>query len=321
MGEIYKRASQVLIWLGNDSPEIGLAVKGFEILADELSTSNASLKRWDPQILEWDRRLSRKRSEDAQPEPEPELFEEDFESLLDGSKLESRMPILFEGTGISDTLLSYEMNLIYDRTWFSRLWTVQEVALAAKATLFCGRHELDWPRFAAVMAMLKSHLLRTHAYMRNPEAILGACSVIETRALYRLISSSKQDASAAQLSRFNRIVEIIRSQKCTDDRDRIYGLLNLRSPGTPLEIQPDYSKAVSFVYLDYALKSLEQGNVEILYDAGNWYREATGGFIILSASEALPTWVPDFRKTSVRNRLPWLRHASDQSCYQASQAS
>lgn len=311
MGEIYKRASQVLIWLGNDSPEIGHAVKGFEILADELNTSNASLKRWDPQILEWDRRLSRKRSEVAQPEPEPKLFEEDFESLLDGSTLESRLPILSQGTGISDMLLSYEMNLIYDRTWFSRLWTVQEVALATKATLFCGRHELDWPRFAAVMTLLKSHMLRTPSYMRNPETILGACSVIETRALYQLISSSKQDVSVAQLSRFHRIVEIIRSQKCTDDRDRIYGLLNLRSPGTPLEIQPDYAKAVSFVYLDYALKSLEQGNVEILYDAGNWYREDTGGFITLSASEALPTWVPDFRKTGVRNRLPWLRHASN----------
>ncbi|KAF1967213.1 HET-domain-containing protein, partial [Bimuria novae-zelandiae CBS 107.79] len=197
MGDIYQRASHVLIWLGHGSPKLGHAIKGFEILADELITSNASQKRWDPQILD------------------------------------------------------YEMNLVYDRAWFSRLWTVQEVALAARATLFCGRHELEWPRFAAVMVLLKSHLLRTHAYMRNPETILGACSVIETRALYQLLSSSQKDASTAQLSHFNRIVEIIRSQKCTDDRDRIYGLLNLRPPGASLTIQPDYSKPVSFVYLDY----------------------------------------------------------------------
>ncbi|KAF2270094.1 HET-domain-containing protein, partial [Lojkania enalia] len=70
MGDIYKRASQVLIWLGNDSPEIAHAIQGYEILADELSA------------------------------------------------------------GIPDMIMGYGMNLIYNRPWFSRLWTVQEVALA-----------------------------------------------------------------------------------------------------------------------------------------------------------------------------------------------
>jgi hypothetical protein len=79
-----------------------------------------------------------------------------------------------------------------------------------------------------------------------------------------------------------------------------------------MPIEPDYFKSAPHVYIDYALKSLEQGNFENLYDAGTWYGEENNGqFITMRAHDFLPSWVHDFRKAGNRRQLPWLNHASN----------
>ncbi|RDW87387.1 hypothetical protein BP5796_03081 [Coleophoma crateriformis] len=144
------------------------------------------------------------------------------------------------------------------------------------------------------------------------EAILDG-SELEPRLPTLSQNSSVSDMiiSHAHEPRFRDIVETIRGQSCTNDRDRIYALLNLQSPSTRLPIEPDYSKSVPHVYIEYALKSLQQGNFENLYDAGMWYRDENDDPIItMDANRFLPSWVPDFRKPNNRRKLPWLNHAS-----------
>jgi hypothetical protein len=230
----------------------------------------------------------------------------DHEVVLDGSKLEPRLPWLSRGNHVADMVMSYDMNLIYERPWFTRLWTVQEVALTQEAILCCGKDELEWASFASVMSLLKSVHSRSQFDMRSSQAFLQAVSVVEARALFQLLTSPTHSR------RFRDIVEIIRGQGCTDDRDRIYALLNIQSPSIRIPIEPDYSKPALHVYINYTLKSLEQGNFENLYDAGTWYREENNSQVItMRAHDILPSWVPDFRKASNHRQLPWLNHASN----------
>ncbi|RDW75436.1 hypothetical protein BP6252_06578 [Coleophoma cylindrospora] len=307
MNEIYKRADRVLVWLGDGNESTAYSIQGYQILADELKTSTFSMKRANPQVAAWLKSDERRDSTTSMQRvigSADEKLQEDHEAILDGSELEPRLPALSQNSGVSDMIMSHGMNLIYERPWFTRLWTVQEVALASEVILCCGKDELDWTSFATVMSLLKSVLSRNGFDMRSSQAFLQAVSVVEARALFQLLAS-------AHSPRFRDIVETIRGQSCTNDRDRIYALLNLQSPSTRLHIEPDYSKSVPHVYIDYALKSLEQGNFENLYDAGMWYRDDNDAPIItMDANRFLPSWVPDFRKPNNRRRLPWLNHAS-----------
>ena len=46
------------------------------------------------------------------------------------------------------------------RRWFTRRWAIQEVALAKKATLYCGHHSVSWAEFADAISLLQSSLSR-----------------------------------------------------------------------------------------------------------------------------------------------------------------
>ena len=55
--------------------------------------------------------------------------------------------IRLTGRGERFTLNTVELEAFLSRSWFPRLWTVEEAVLAAKATLLCGKDELDWIHF------------------------------------------------------------------------------------------------------------------------------------------------------------------------------
>lgn len=42
------------------------------------------------------------------------------------------------------------------RPWFSRRWVVQEIALAASATLYCGDAFVDWADFADAVSLFEA---------------------------------------------------------------------------------------------------------------------------------------------------------------------
>lgn len=60
--------------------------------------------------------------------------------------------------------------LLMQRKWFSRRWVVQEIALATKATVHCGRDSMEWKQFATAVELLMEVEIATHRLsevMRN----------------------------------------------------------------------------------------------------------------------------------------------------------
>jgi hypothetical protein len=94
------------------------------------------------------------------------------------------------------------------REWFSRRWVVQEIALAQKASLHCGKKEIDWQKFADAVSLfvhvesathILSDVMKTDELFHNfPDyfgdiSALGAALLVEaTRNLFRKTQDGKR---------------------------------------------------------------------------------------------------------------------------------
>ena len=155
--------------------------------------------------------------------------------------------------------------------WFSRLWVIQEVALARSAIFFSGRHSFTHDALSSIVKQVKllesrpspyNTLLRTAVHQvypavqaKNMALTRGACAIMR---------------QCSHLS-------------CSDDLDRVYSLLGLTSTVSDFPI--DYQKTTAEVFIDFATSCIA--------------REGPTPVFVTSAcgrnDGELPSWVPDWR--------------------------
>jgi len=109
MKEIYRKASNVLIWLGTESEGSKEVMKYFARIGQKF------LDRWG-QILE------------------PQVEQHD---QIHGAENKALREDVY-----NDPIMEKTNNILV-RPRFSRRWIIQEVALARKATVHCGNEEVD----------------------------------------------------------------------------------------------------------------------------------------------------------------------------------
>ena len=202
-------------------------------------------------------------------------------------------------------------NHLYESTWFTRMWVVQEALLAKRLTLYFGKDVLEWIEFQQLMVLLHSIEAATMLPMPNAKVFIKhAWSLVEVRQRWRwssLQSSSVGKSDSA--SEISYLAHQLRRRSCKDDRDRVFALRGLvLCESERSVIQPDYTKDCVQVYTELARDLLRLGNVGILYDAGLWKRK---GFQIPKPKVSqhqetpaepwanyLPTWAPDYRPST-----------------------
>jgi hypothetical protein len=69
-----------------------------------------------------------------------------------------------------------------------------------------------------------------------------------------------------QLSLASCVLNLSSGRECTDPRDRIYALLGIAA--ADLDIEPDYTLAVSCVFNNFAIRSLLAGSLSVLHASG-----------------------------------------------------
>ncbi|KAL8732303.1 MAG: hypothetical protein Q9166_002875 [cf. Caloplaca sp. 2 TL-2023] len=191
--------------------------------------------------------------------------------------------------------------LIYESSWFTRMWIVQEALLAKSLLLCCCGNLLEWEDFERVMMLIHA----VNAAIRLPipgreSFIKHAWSLVEVRDRWR----SSPRKSYDQASEITYYMHQLRRRSCKDDRDRVFALRGLLPDNSELVIHPDYSKTVPGVYTELTRSQLKLGNIGVLYDAGLWKRKffqlpglkAKNPYQMTSWSKYLPSWVPDYRK-------------------------
>lgn len=168
---------------------------------------------------------------------------------------------------------------LLQRPWFERIWVRQEVYEAGEESLVaCGTKTLSWMAVRRALECLHDALdstIRSQHSREYRNRFQGACYLVECGAF--VLKGLRYSLSGA---------------KCTDPRDRVYGLLGILDGGRYLDaIVPDYSKSVSEVYLSVVLECIATNkSVDFLISCRKDVREE----ISVSPADALLTWVPDW---------------------------
>ncbi len=286
MRHIYKAATEVFVSLGPERPDTGVAFLALELLGRHRMRV---LQDHERGVLEGG------------------IFDFELEFLADSIPLQSAGGSRkLRVTPFCDTISTF-----LELPWWSRVWVVQELALARKATFIFGNIRLDSDLLLAgifatnrmeglVEKLINSEhktLGKKLAYngIENsvllPENMAPITNMFLMRSRFRI----KETSGEAHL-----IVDILLDSYSTRNRiqpglcathakDRIYGLLGLASDVGILGIVPTYKSTVSVeeVYIDTARRILTHGGLNLLLMVGKHHT-------------ALPSWVPDWRNSMRR---------------------
>ena len=274
MGDIYRSAQNVLIWLGLGDDYSGNFINTKERIAAQANHYGIQRAVDGPILGNW-----------AGLTPPTGAVKEALENLS----------IEYDGSG-SDTF--------YSLPWFSRMWIVQELALARSAHLFYGESDISWDDFMlAAHVDYRSVQRVTKMNLRLPYNFSYVIRLVEG------IRHFKNQQLAVKLFHF---LSTFRRSNCSDARDRLYSMLSLK--GTEdVKVTPEYNKLATLIYIDRATEMLQKDParcIHIICFAGiarrlcgedRMAKDAVHSINSMPAPKVLckdlPSWVPDWSIT------------------------
>ena len=126
------------------------------------------------------------------------------------------------------------------RAWFSRRWVVQEIALAARATLYCGDAYVDWAEFADAVSLFEAvesesytiskSIMMSDLFDHIPDFLgeikfLGATRLVD--ATSNLFRKSKNGQVLERLLSLEALISNLSAFQASRPHDIIYAVLNL----------------------------------------------------------------------------------------------
>ena len=171
----------------------------------------------------------------------------------------------------------------FNRSYFSRIWVIQELILARERTMMCGSHTISWADVVKV-----SHLFTVTRWTRwiSPSG--------------RLTNSHHTVPNLVEANRRTRekktpellLYSLIRTRRfaASDPLDKVYGLLGLMDEATRSKprLEPVYrNRSVVETYTLSTIQILEDSNdlLVLAHAEGERFRVTSG----------IPSWVPDWQ--------------------------
>ncbi|EJT69396.1 hypothetical protein GGTG_13015 [Gaeumannomyces tritici R3-111a-1] len=321
MASIYRRARQTIVWLGDNTryshpfqvterqiPEAQLA---FGAICD-IVNNWGSLKAAEAQggfetasyrvanpVDEQDTREFRHCEDQGLSSPKPEPSD----SGIDADAVSAKTSPLWKSIAG-----------LFSQPWFWRVRVVQEVVLAQSAVVRWGHAEIDWRWIG-----LASAIRRTNYSSICEAMVMGG--VYNAYLMFRL--SPMSDLPPITLS-FIQLLRLTRQLAVTDARDRLYGLLGIRTTDSDPEagllfLRPDYSVSERELWKRVAIKAIgESHNLSLLSSVQHDTFDLEA---LRSASEShstfqeerspehqpLPSWVPNWSVACCATLAPWDR--------------
>ncbi|RDW56694.1 hypothetical protein BP6252_14046 [Coleophoma cylindrospora] len=131
---------------------------------------------------------------------------------------------------------------ILTRPWWSRLWVIQEAAVAKRLTFLCGEYILELPNRPEELSELADAL----RYARPTGTAALSYNGICHEQLSGLILNQRDRALDAK-SKLQSLVYTYLLRECSDPRDRVFALLGLSRPSDLTRNPADYSMTVEAV--------------------------------------------------------------------------
>jgi hypothetical protein len=309
MGDIFRNARGVLVWLGEDEdadkiPDTAARAssKAFAGVCSVVSTWAATAGGKHIMLME-----------------QPQYH-------IQGSG--TRSGSVADGLLSAESTTWLEVLRLYDRRWFRRLWVVQEIALARRATAIWGACEMPWEWIGLAAAIIRTNWNRivpgwtpagsfgyfkpySHESRRLvPEGVMNAYF------MYRI--SSLQSCFDPLRFSFGELLTLTRQFKCEDDRDKIFGLLGLPTTDhVNAQLTPDYSQTLADVYRSVAsamlcstqsLSFLSHVHHEDIYKS--WLFEVRPVPHTDDPLLRLPSWIPKWNLIGPQTLTPLQPHPS-----------
>ncbi|OCL01420.1 HET-domain-containing protein [Glonium stellatum] len=246
MGDIYKITSHVAVYIGEDTENTPGAIELLEML--------------------WKLHLDMKHI------PDPERRTIAMMAYQQRSSQYQRLPPPDDPRW--DALVEF-----CRRPYFSRVWVIQEVALAAlDPTVICGSYRMPWQQLAYAVNLFWFSEIE---FSRHADSCAFHIITITTyRELKEGIGKKEWFSLAHWLSD-------IKTFCCTDPRDRVYGLYGLATDDLDttgkIAFKPDYHLSIEELYRNTAATIISQGRA--LSPLSHAYHKTL---------TALPSWVPDW---------------------------
>lgn len=244
MAQIYKAASHVIVWLGDEDDSTIHAFELIRALASLSGKERADLNSYSTHLT-FDKPVS-------------------------------------VGTNL---VMDYDncrrLAVLFERTWFSRAWIIQEIVFAQRITVFCGSQSMPWEDLATVSFFLATSgwsSLFEHGLSKQQNVTRWFKVPARLAAAKRTWKSTSRDGLLFALIR-------ARSSACQDPRDKVYSQLSLGNARIP----PRYDIPIAEVYISAAKYILEHSDNLFLLTCieGEEFQTVLG----------LPSWVPDWSVT------------------------
>ena len=206
----------------------------------------------------------------------------------DGTSLQAGKDIVFQWLK-DDTSVPIDL---LGRDWWRRAWTAQEIILAKKGVLVCGRYQIDWGLFCDAVA----HGLALEVWEPIELGTFVPQHFVFFHAIQTLRSLSVEGNPAGTTLAGNLVDLLVQTRRrdATDARDKLFAVLGLlQADASRLEIQPDYSSSAADVYRSVSANLIEHsGALDVLGACFPWGDDP-------AALKGLPSWVPDWRPTGI----------------------
>ncbi|KAH7417920.1 heterokaryon incompatibility protein-domain-containing protein [Cadophora sp. MPI-SDFR-AT-0126] len=250
MRDIFQRASKVVVWLGESS----MASKAAFSLIQSIDFGDGAF--WDQQQNQG-----------------PVSFSHDALSGL--QMLLNRRSSLAGLQGIIHDIAS--------RPWWTRVWVIQEAAVAQSIIVRCGDDEMPWWLFSNALSAIAT--LAPDLSGPSTESLI----------LFKKRLGIHIHISRGSLRNLEDLVANTRIMVATDPKDMVYALLglagNVGDPTSHPICSPDYSSATSVldVYRDFVAHCISHGSLDIICMRRNYDR----------LDGSWPSWVPDWTLSGI----------------------
>ena len=172
--------------------------------------------------------------------------------------------------------------LFFSNSYWNRLWIIQELALASEEVfILAGDRSIHWRHVRQVAWVMRRGYHVILDILASDSVSMGWTFVARLEGVQRNLRKAKEEWHPGLP-----LFDLVRYSRCTDLRDKVYGILGLVNSDLASTISVDYRKSIDEVYTDFAASIVRYtGTLEIL------------GMSYSSPSEQslLPSWVPDFR--------------------------
>lgn len=182
---------------------------------------------------------------------------------------------------------------VFHRSWWKRLWVLQEVALSKEPILICGTKAEPFHNLKVVIETLIRSEQPIDVMEFNTLFIASTFHQFHVR---HMIETGGMGEISPPGVKALRLLNATRNTQASDPRDKIYGILGFFGPaGTDPENifpLPDYKKTAAELYADVSRAIIiKTGILDVLNSCYGFFR---------STIPDLPSWVASWNDTPVK---------------------